>query len=265
MPLIEAARLFSAYAEVFPFSLTQRSGTHNFSLPTQRCFLDDGECGSQGRLFSAYAEVFLLAVAYKGTTAAFLCLRRGVSLEAQSRRRETVLFSAYAEVFLLRDCPGLRRASFLCLRRGVSDPVPLFRGRRLLFSAYAEVFLSVSAWEIEDSTFLCLRRGVSTVRVDAAQSFTFSLPTQRCFPSLGCSALCAGLFSAYAEVFPIRFFGLATFLSFLCLRRGVSHRNDLSFVLCCFSLPTQRCFLQKTVDHDGVLLFSAYAEVFLIR
>ena len=32
-----------------------------------------------------------------------------------------------------------------------------------------------------------------------------------------------------------------------------------------FSLPTQRCFYYTTMVEGGLMLFSAYAEVFLIR
>ena len=51
------------------------------------------------------------------------------------------------------------------------------------------------------------------------------------------------LFSAYAEVFPQRF-------------------RD-SWLWQVFSLPTQRCFLQRGGKYAGAGLFSAYAEVFL--
>ena len=50
--------------------------------------------------------------------------------------------------------------------------------------------------------------------------------------------------------------------SFLCLRSGVSGLTVLTYVLQCFSLPTQRCFRHFDSSVRPYLLFSAYAEVF---
>ena len=90
--------------------------------------------------------------------------------------------------------------------------------------------------------FLCLRRGVSVV-VNVSSDGT-------------------GLFSAYAEVFPrcIRFIKSSS--PFLCLRRGVSLPQTWSLQFSGFSLPTQRCFSLLGTPQGGVMLFSAYAEVF---
>ena len=132
------------------------------------------------------------------------------------------LFSAYAEVF-----PSLRALSplpgtFLCLRRGVSAAVgavstiatfslPTQRcflptdqkaKDRQLFSAYAEVFLSERQPFNDWASFLCLRRGVSSWQRSARSVSCFSLPTQRCFYLEEPEDGAAGLFSAYAEVFP---------------------------------------------------------------
>ena len=72
--------------------------------------------------------------------------------------------------------------TFLCLRRGVSVRICLPR--------------------MAARAFLCLRRGVSAV-TDAAKD------------------VCP-LFSAYAEVFPLRHLSKEERKTFLCLRRGVS-------------------------------------------
>ena len=53
-----AARLFSAYAEVFLHSAVFVFPPRHFSLPTQRCFLDTKLSAKISQLFSAYAEVF---------------------------------------------------------------------------------------------------------------------------------------------------------------------------------------------------------------
>ena len=74
-----------------------------------------------------------------------------------------------------------------------------------------------------------------------------------------------GLFSAYAEVFPVEHNLEVAVRPFLCLRRGVSidgYRVDYTID---FSLPTQRCFSSIVSAVDGTTLFSAYAEVFLVR
>ena len=73
------------------------------------------------------------------------------------------------------------------------------------------------------------------------------------------------LFSAYAEVFPTLLTKVVTMIAFLCLRRGVSvvivfrnYKKD-------FSLPTQRCFSGALKAFAEGSLFSAYAEVFLLK
>ena len=131
--------LFSAYAEVFPAPTTlmsawppflclrrgvshplgHGSGVSFFSLPTQRCFPDEGYAYDPCRLFSAYAEVFPIHRSTLPGRLPFLCLRRGVSIRGfmpgtfngfslptqrcfpPERRRsdDEKLFSAYAEVF----------------------------------------------------------------------------------------------------------------------------------------------------------------------
>ena len=70
----------------------------------------------------------------------------------------------------------------------------------------------------------------------------FSLPTQRCFCIGGLDDADAGLFSAYAEVFPVITNGTAIDTAFLCLRRGVSECSYSIADEVAFSLPTQRCF-----------------------
>ena len=94
-------------------------------------------------------------------------------------------------------------------------------------------------------------------------SCNFSLPTQRCFCSDTQVLQIVGLFSSYAEVFPLCHSVSSFFSPFLCLRRGVSAFGRLHRLIVNFSLPTQRCFqLAGRVGSLGVL-FSAYAEVFL--
>ena len=93
----------------------------------------------------------------------------------------------------------------------------------------------------------------------------FSLPTQRCFRVARIELQLVSLFSAYAEVFPAQGFRYLPEISFLCLRRGVSvvivfrnYKKD-------FSLPTQRCFSGALKAFAEGSLFSAYAEVFLLK
>ena len=71
-----------------------------------------------------------------------------------------------------------------------------------LFSAYAEVFLRNSFDIAYSVAFLCLRRGVSPSTAVGVALDGFSLPTQRCFLLQQIASGGAGLFSAYAEVFP---------------------------------------------------------------
>ena len=92
----------------------------------------------------------------------------------------------------------------------------------------------------------------------------FFLPTQRCFQELRNAAYHGSLFSAYAEVF-LRgktLKGLSG--TFLCLRRGVSIGAYFPRGNPRFSLPTQRCFRERQGSGPFYLLFSAYAEVFLV-
>ena len=172
--------------------------------------------------------------------------------------------------------------TFLCLRRGVSPwtalpcllirfSLPTQRCFRLshmdratanLFSAYAEVFPRDEKSGIRSTTFLCLRRGVSHFPRRSPADPLFSLPTQRCFPSIEPQPGDEVLFSAYAEVFP-RCTGRTTpLVTFLCLRRGVSPLPAVQEVQRLFSLPTQRCFRIQILKLRSKKLFSAYAEVF---
>ena len=114
-----------------------------------------------------------------------------------------------------------------------------------LFSAYAEVFPWSLSSAITRKTFLCLRRGVSWF-CRWFSSFTL-------------------LFSAYAEVFPRQVVTTLPKISFLCLRRGVSKASCGLDAQYCFSLPTQRCFSGALKAFAEGSLFSAYAEVFLLK
>ena len=110
--------------------------------------------------------------------------------------------------------------------------------------------------------FLCLRRGVSFAGLTVYPRDYFSLPTQRCFQIHQGNRPLGILFSAYAEVFPDDYDHHLEGGAFLCLRRGVSDGIVAGDTLICFSLPTQRCFSQKTSREEAEKLFSAYAEVF---
>ena len=112
------------------------------------------------------------------------------------------------------------------------------------------------------SAFLCLRRGVSRFLQLFLLSLAFSLPTQRCFCLRRGITRAATLFSAYAEVFLSCPLCKLLCTTFLCLRRGVSHRALAGICRQNFSLPTQRCFLGGQRPPRGDQLFSAYAEVF---
>ena len=132
-----------------------------------------------------------------------------------------------------------------------------------LFSAYAEVFLKRYARSGVRVTFLCLRRGVSHPALGKSFQSCFSLPTQRCFAAERAKRELPWLFSAYAEVFPLHRGAAEADRAFLCLRRGVSDPDDMYNTKVDFSLPTQRCFLDRLNREGRVVLFSAYAEVFL--
>ena len=124
------------------------------------------------------------------------------------------------------------------------------------------MFLSTPGRTRISPPFLCLRRGVSAKSSETASAASFSLPTQRCF-FCGLDCIPPGLlFSAYAEVFPDDYDHHLEGGAFLCLRRGVSDGIVAGDTLICFSLPTQRCFSQKTSREEAEKLFSAYAEVF---
>ena len=136
---INAAFLFSAYAEVFPEKeappfdgdafLCLRRGVSSsslvtrlqkgFSLPTQRCFWILSLSSFTQRLFSAYAEVFPSHRPLSSSTRSFLCLRRGVS----SR-------SHHSQLAMCFSLPTQRCFPVLAH----------FTGVKRLFSAYAEVF-----------------------------------------------------------------------------------------------------------------------------
>ena len=134
-----------------------------------------------------------------------------------------------------------------------------------------------------EDAFLCLRRGVSDLDDFVRQLVVFSLPTQRCFRLRRSTLICFSLptqrcfsqktsreeaeklFSAYAEVFPARDSVFPEGSAFLCLRRGVSHRQPGVRTSEDFSLPTQRCFQAEEMEKAAPELFSAYAEVFLSR
>ena len=152
----------------------------------------------------------------------FLCLRRGVSITGSFGCDDRQLFSAYAEVFLRASGIQCIELSFLCLRRGVSAEALTCEVQPALFSAYAEVFPVRSTWSVLEDAFLCLRRGVSQPSHHQVRRHRFSLPTQRCFPTLALRRLSTRLFSAYAEVFPPKAIDAQYLAAFLCLRRGVS-------------------------------------------
>ena len=132
-----------------------------------------------------------------------------------------------------------------------------------LFSAYAEVFLNREPCLSRDRPFLCLRRGVSWLHLFRYFLRSFSLPTQRCFRDGFRVLRPRGLFSAYAEVFPVTLRTLSASMTFLCLRRGVSILPTRRTGGKSFSLPTQRCFHSSQRPRRKPELFSAYAEVFL--
>ena len=93
----------------------------------------------------------------------------------------------------------------------------------------------------------------------------FSLPTQRCFYTELIAGAHRELFSAYAEVFLEKTYDESGDETFLCLRRGVSFARNAFRQFLPFSLPTQRCFQRWRSMGYCCLLFSAYAEVFLVR
>ena len=123
----------------------------------------------------------------------------------------------------------------------------------------------LSLQPLRSTPFLCLRRGVSQRAARVSAFATFSLPTQRCFLTAPIKRGEDTLFSAYAEVFPVFLAFAGVLAAFLCLRRGVSTWLPPYLQRLSFSLPTQRCFQMPARSTPAVVLFSAYAEVFLAK
>ena len=208
---------------MFPSTCCRADPRPRFSLPTQRCFRG---CSGASRSAST-----------------FLCLRRGVSFSYSEKGIELSLFSAYAEVFLCGVLLSGCASTFLCLRRGVSIVLYVTTKTRAFSLPTQRCFSEEVHTKATAHTFLCLRRGVSILDLFLCLSVAFSLPTQRCFLGFRIDA--------------------TTGAAFLCLRRGVSPRRSPSSPMPSFSLPTQRCFPPIVVGLSHVVLFSAYAEVFL--
>ena len=181
MPTVIGA-LFSAYAEVFlgiytlstaptaflclrrGVSMRNASQTSGktFSLPTQRCFLQDWIHRDYQELFSAYAEVFPAPTTLMSAWPPFLCLRRGVFISKMITISSNALFSAYAEMFPLEGTTKHLYFACLCLRRGVSVIVI-----EIISSCYFSLptqrcFPVKPGPDSLKVAFLCLRRGVSS-------------------------------------------------------------------------------------------------------
>ena len=91
----------------------------------------------------------------------------------------------------------------------------------------------------------------------------FSPRTRRCFPLPPCENFALDVFSAYAEVFLRPRIAANERKSFLRVRGGVSRQDDAQVVKRQFSPRTRRCFSIAVNLQPQILVFSAYAEVFL--
>ena len=138
------------------------------------------------------------------------------------------------------------------------------RKPRPVFSAYAEVFLLHRPFALGYQGFLRVRGGVSPPRYDRDRVFQFSPRTRRCFRNFKKFAGEFCVFSAYAEVFPNRPVPVVVVVGFLRVRGGVSAMFMVILFLGQFSPRTRRCFCNMGLEIEKALVFSAYAEVFLL-
>ena len=192
------------------------------------------------------------------------------------------LFSAHAEVFpgapakaaagpaLLRARGGISWGTSRTGRTGRSSP----RTRRYfqgsspwwlpswLFSAHAEVFPTPVAPCDHPDSLLRARGGISP-RVSASTAPAPSSPrTRRYFPHRHRGGAAAALFSAHAEVFPIRPGWSFDDLTLLRARGGISIATSLRSGKAASSPRTRRYFLAGRIAKGVRILFSAHAEVF---
>ena len=255
------ARLFSAYAEVFP--------------PVE---------------IADTRETTLLRI--RGGISVSCCITRtGTSSSPHTRRyfrqllhhpHRHLLFSAYAEVFPGQETHVLKKGALLRIRGGIS-----YRNSRNksqssssphtrryftstsvqfidmeLFSAYAEVFPRPRSRMWTGFSLLRIRGGISQT-TDTPTTEPVSSPHTRRYFRLICRrmALCR-LFSAYAEVFPPAGVSGLGHKSLLRIRGGISIPVEIWLEAVVSSPHTRRYFQKKKQEQQEKLLFSAYAEVF---
>ena len=202
--LIQNLGVFSAYAEVF--------------LKFERVE-DLKEYLTQ--VFSAYAEVFLKGTTMKNNEFSFLRVRGGVSCILCTIRTNK------------KFSPRTRRCFCFVYRR---------HERTGVFSAYAEVFPCGPACRLPGCRFLRVRGGVSNSDNVPTRRSVFSPRTRRCFRHLRHSRHRAVVFSAYAEVFPLRELEYFAGERFLRVRGGVSKVLGSPIPREPFSPRTRRCF-----------------------
>ena len=133
----------------------------------------------------------------------------------------------------------------------------------MVFSAQAEVFLLRRTKEDVMKGFLRASGGVSWVRCFMESDEKFSPRKRRCFSSPSMSTAARAVFSAQAEVFPLRHSLAAVKRCFLRASGGVSLRWHQGQLQLSFSPRKRRCFLKHRVCIKIVVVFSAQAEVFL--
>ena len=108
-----------------------------------------------------------------------------------------------------------------------------------------------------------MRRDVSNTPSNTNNNIGFSLHAQRCFQGEGAWRKHKSVFSACAEMFPLKADPATKLDSFLCMRRDVSYSSWLQQSEPLFSLHAQRCFLSITLVVNMEIVFSACAEMFL--
>ena len=241
LPRRPSGKLFSAHAEVFPSTLgiqnlstsllrarggisvkrVHQGGAYGSSPRTRRYFLRSLFLLMWLGLFSAHAEVFPSVRVTMADSVALLRARGGISLAIS------------APVVESPSSPRTRRY-FPMFSQGLVNI--------RLFSAHAEVFPVVGVVAELLQALLRARGGISRV-TSKVPSITFSSPrTRRYFQNCSLLFFLFQLFSAHAEVFPLRKARCVWRNSLLRARGGISETRTFITPTSASSPRTRRYF-----------------------
>ena len=140
--------------------------------------------------------------------------------------------------------------------------IELFPRPAGLFSAHAEVFPLSPLSRMPSLTLLRARGGISGTKSFSGGSDGSSPRTRRYFQCWGFSRDVWPLFSAHAEVFPLRLLRLLRSRPLLRARGGISAKKGPHPVQGGSSPRTRRYFPHSGATFSHHALFSAHAEVF---